>query len=119
MKKPGWRGQDAPEHFLRTKEDISVLPTTVEGWCIEYRYRTSVSKLSGGGVVLVDEKPRWTVGTPAKYLERKLKCLTYREESNRFIPVDDKILSIVKIEFITFIKEFNNNINNIQLIIIL
>jgi hypothetical protein len=112
LKKPRWQGQEVEwEHFLQTKEGISGLPTTVESWCIECRYRTSVSKLSGGRAVFVDEKPRWTVGTPAKYLKRKPNCLTCRKESNRFIPVDDKMPSIAKAELVTFAKEFGDGMN--------
>jgi hypothetical protein len=93
--------------------------TKVESWCIECKEKTTTSRLSGGCSVFVDEKPRWTVAIPAKYVERKPNCLTCHTGSNRFVPVDEKVHSIAKAELVTFAKEFGDSLTDAELAVAL
>ena len=42
----------------------------------------------------MDKEPQWSIGTPAKYLERDTLCLNCKKPTNRMIPVDHRIQSI-------------------------
>jgi hypothetical protein len=107
------------ERLLRKDEEIVGLSSKVESWCIECKDKTTISKLSGSGSVFVDEKPRWTVGVPAKYIERRLNCLTCHKGSNRFVPVDENVGSIAKAELVTFAKEFGDSLTDAELAVAL
>ena len=80
------------------------LSEPVENWCIRC---TENTKLSGDRTRYVDESPRWTVGDPPKYVERRPICLNCRSEgrpSGRFVPVDTTIPSIYKKRVTKFVE---------------
>lgn len=58
----------------------------------------------------MDESPRWTLGDPPKYVERRPACLNCPSEdrpcSARFVPVDATIPSVYKKKVSTFGKNW-------------
>jgi hypothetical protein len=90
------------QRCVRTKEMCKDLPTVVKSWCIECKSR---SKLSDGGCEYVDMDPRWTIGKPAKYIERRPNCLRC-EVGSRFIPIDASLPSITTQSLMGFADEF-------------
>jgi hypothetical protein len=85
------------------------LSKSVESWCI---HCTENTKLSGGRTRCVDERPRWTLGDPPKYVERRPACLNCLSEGRprgaRFVPVDVTIPSIYKKRISTFEENFGS-----------
>ena len=85
------------------------LSKSVESWCI---HCTENTKLSGGRTRCVDESPRWTLGDPPKYVERRPACLNCLSEGRprgaRFVPVDVTIPSIYKKRISTFEENFGS-----------
>jgi hypothetical protein len=67
---------------------------------------TENTKLKGDRTRYMDESPRWTLGDPPKYVERRPDCLNCLSEGRpggaRFIPVDVTIPSIPKTRVSTF-----------------
>lgn len=78
------------------------LPPAVESWCIECREGTL---LSDGSNKCVDLNPRWTMGSPPKYIERRPNCLKC-DAGSRFIPIDEEIPSIGTQILRSFAEEF-------------
>ena len=60
----------------------------------------------------VDESPRWTMGDPPKYVERRPACLNCLSEGRprgaRFVPIDVTIPSIYKKRISTFEENFGS-----------
>ncbi len=76
---------------------------TVTCWCIHCKEN---AKLRDGRTTYVDMSPRWVLGTPSNYVERRPKCLTCpvngRSSASRFVPVDASIPSIYMKRVSTF-----------------
>jgi hypothetical protein len=72
------------------------LATQVTSWSIECKEVSVLHQKQGGGNMLIDKEPQWSIGTPAKYLERDTLCLNCKKPTNRMIPVDHRIPSITK-----------------------
>lgn len=81
--------------LIQSHNDRKGLPLTVASWCIHCKENT---RLVHDKTVHVDENPRWVLGTPSKYVERRPKCLTCqvngRPGTGRFVPVDASIPSV-------------------------
>jgi hypothetical protein len=92
------------QRCVRTKDMCKDLPTVVKSWCIECKER---SKVSGGGSVYDDMDPKWTIGEPAKYIERRPNCLRCGVGS-RFIPMDVNVPSINTQSLMGFADEFTS-----------
>ena len=79
------------------KDHEGELSQPVESWCI---HCTESTKLKGGRTRYVDESPRWTLGDPPKYVERRPECLNCVSEGRagtaRFVPDNATIPSIYK-----------------------
>ena len=97
-----WRGS------IRDAKDCEgKLSQPVESWCIHCNEST---KLKGDRTLYLDEIPRWTIGDPPKYVERRPQCLNCLSEgrpgSARFVPVDATIPSIYKKRISSFEKNW-------------
>jgi len=116
----GWRASLVVEVARNIREDWrdsirdpkdceGKLSQPVESWCIQC---TEYTKLTGGRTRYVDESPRWTLGDPPKYVERRPECLNCVSEGRagtaRFIPVDVTIPSIYKKRVSTFEENWGN-----------
>ena len=90
-RKPNESWQD----LIQSQDRQGVLPLTVTSWCIHCKENT---RLKDGRNTYVDMSPRWILGIPSKYIERRPKCLTCpvngRSSETRFVPVDASIPSI-------------------------
>ena len=97
LKNPQWAQRYITwQRLIRKKEDTKGLATQVTSWCIECKKETVLHQKHGGGNMLIDKEPQWSIGTPAKYLERGTLCLNCKKPTNRMIPVDLRIPSITK-----------------------
>lgn len=68
----------------------------VKSWCIRCK---SQSRFSDGRSILIDSKPRWTLGyTKPLYVERNSRCFSctvdFNQPPGRLVPIDDTIPSI-------------------------
>jgi hypothetical protein len=83
------------------------LSQPVESWCINC---TRSTKLTGNRTRLVDKSPRWTLGDPPKYVERRPRCLNCLSEGRpgtaRFVPVGVTIPSTYRTRVSTFEKNW-------------
>ena len=87
-----WRGA------VRSPEDCNeALAKPVESWCIHCKEKT---KVHSNGDRFIDTSPRWDLGSPPKYIERRPNCLNCplegRTGTARFVPINSKIISIYK-----------------------
>jgi hypothetical protein len=66
----------------------------------------------------VDKAPRWTLGDPPKYIERRPQCLICllegRPGTARFVPVDAAVPSLYKKRLSTFEKNWGRLQENIK-----
>ena len=71
---------------------------------------TGSTKLTDNRTRLVDKSPRWTLGDPPKYVERRPRCLNCllegRPGTARFVPVDATIPSTYRTRVSTFEKNW-------------
>ena len=83
------------DSLVQPGESTQALPSVVASWCIHCEENT---RLKDGRASYEDRSPRWVLGTPSKYVERRPKCLTCqvkgRSGTGRFIPTDASIPSI-------------------------
>ncbi|KAF2236896.1 hypothetical protein EV356DRAFT_565023 [Viridothelium virens] len=90
------------QRCIRAPQRCENLPQTVESWCIGCREGTL---LSDGSNKCVDFSPRWTAGSPPKYIERMPNCFKC-DAGSRFIPIDAGIPSIGTQVLRHFAEEF-------------
>jgi hypothetical protein len=97
---------DWRETIRDPKDCEGKLSQPVESWCIICKENT---QLLGDRTRYLDEVPRWTIGDPAKYVERRPMCLNCQSEGRpgtaRFVPVD-AIPSIYKKRLTSIEKNF-------------
>ena len=83
------------DSLVQPRESKQALPPVVVSWCIHCKENR---RLKDGRASYEDRSPRWVLGTPSKYVERRPKCLTCqvkgRSGTGRFIPINASIPSI-------------------------
>lgn len=99
--------EDWRETIRDPKDCEGKLSQPLESWCIICKENT---QLLGDRTRYLDEVPRWTIGDPPKYVERRPICLNCQSEGRpgtaRFVPVDATIPSIYKKKLTSIEKNF-------------
>ncbi|PMD48011.1 hypothetical protein L207DRAFT_505117 [Hyaloscypha variabilis F] len=99
--------EDWRETIRDPKDCEGKLSQPVESWCIICKENT---QLLGDRTRYLEEVPRWTIGGPPKYVERRPMCLNCQSEGRpgtaRFVPVDATIPSIYKKKLTSIEKTF-------------
>jgi hypothetical protein len=107
LKKPQWAQRCITwQRLIGKKEDTNRLATQVTSWCTECQEKPVLPQKHGRGNMLMDKESQWSIGTPAKHLERDTLCRNCKKKTNRMIPVDLRIPSITKDVLINHSREF-------------
>lgn len=100
------------QSMVRAVDEVTQLPRVMACVCIDCQEEGKIGPKRLA--VAIDRQPRWTKGSPAKYIERTAECWTC-EKQRRMVPVDESIESVSSNHMAEFWNESSSLTENEQI----